>query len=831
MKRFDNHAHSFFSNIRLIDSINRPIDMIKTAYKLGYAGITLTDHETVSGHVAFLDAEKELKEKGLIPEDFKCGLGNEIYLVEDRNNIEKYWHFILIAKNEIGHKALRKLSSIAWYHSFNSRGMTRVPTEFKELKAIVEEFKGSLIASSACLGNYVDDRVLKLVAAEKENNKEEIYKLKTEIQDYLFKMRELFGEDFYVEIAAGQSEDQRAFNKRIKSIAKNLGFKIIIGSDAHYLTAEDRLIHKTYLNSKEGEREVDSFYKDAHFMDSEEAYGNLKDFYSIEEFKEICENSMEIYNKIEGYDKIFRNPIIPQVSVKIYKKDYELSNELKDYQIISDLLISDNVQERYWINECLKSLKEKELWNDLYLKRIVEEADVIKTVGDKLGNCLFDYFNTFQHYIDLFWKCGSIVPPGRGSSVCFLTNFLLGITQLDPIKWNLKSYRFLNKERLELPDIDCDLSPVKRKKIFEEIRKEIGEIRLLQVCTFGTEGSRSVIASSGRGYRSEEFPEGLPIETTQYLSSLVPSSRGFTRSIKDCVYGTEEEPPIKAFVDEVNKYDGLLEVMLRLENIVNRRGEHASGVILYNQDPWETNAIMRSPNGDLTTQFSLHEAERLGDVKYDFLVTEICDKITICVELLKKNNYFNQEESLRDIYNKYLHPDALNLEDKRLWDALAEGSVLDVFQFSTGVGLNTAKQIKPKNPTQLTSANALMRLQGEKGKERPMDRYCRLKDNFDLWYKEVRDWGLTEEEIKILEMYYVPNYGVPCSQEDLMEVCIDKRIAGFSLKEANQARKIVAKKKIKEVPTLKDKFVSSCPRKEFGEYIWETIMLPQMSYS
>lgn len=240
---------------------------------------------------------------------------------------------------------------------------------------------------------------------------------------------------------------------------------------------------------------------------------------------------------------------------------------------------------------------------------------------------------------------------------------------------------------------------------------------------------------------------------------------------------------------------------------------------------------MRSPNGDLTTQYSLHDAEWLGDVKYDFLVTEICDKITTCIELLQNDNILPQHMSLREIYDRYLHPAKIDLTDNKLWDALGNGTVLDVFQFSTGVGLATAKQVKPKNPMELTSANALMRLMGEKGKERPLDRYCRLKNNFNLWYDEVREKGLTEQEIKTIEPYYVPNYGVPASQEDLMLVCLDPKIAHFTLKEANAARKIVAKKVVSKVPELKEKFISQCPSRILGEYVWETTMEPQMSYA
>ena len=827
--RFDTHAHSEYSNIRLLDSINRIPLMMTTAYQLGYNGITLTDHECLCGHMEWITTERKLKKEEKIPQDFKCALGNEIYLVEDRNNIERYWHYILIAKNDEGHRALRELSSIAWYNSFSSRGMTRVPTEMKELEEIVKKYPNSLIATNACIGGFIGGRVLQLIKAEKDNDAEEIYRCKFDIDKFIRWNIDLFGDDFYIELAAGTSKDQIKFNQRIGMIAKAYNRKLIIGSDAHYLTEKERPVHKAYLNSKEGDREVDEFYWDAHFMTEDECIENLKSSFTEKEYAQMCSNSMEIYDKIGTYN-LEHKSIIPEVEVKDYPKFNYFSNE---YPILKSLCESDNIQERYWVNECINALEKKGLDNKEYFERLETEADVIKTIGEKLEDCLFKYFNTFQHFINLFWECGSIVGPGRGSAVCFLSNYLLGITQLDPIVWGLKYWRFLNKERVELPDIDIDLSPSKRKKIFEAIRKERGELNVVQVCTFGTEGTRSAIASAGRGYRSEQYPNGLDVEITQYLSGLVPQERGFLWTIKDMVYGNAEKgrAPVGAFIEEVNKYPGLLEIIESIDGLVNKRGQHASGVILYNNLPYETGAIMRSPNGDLTTQFSLHEAEAAGDVKYDFLVTEICDKITSCIDLLQKDNILDNNKSLREIYDEYLHPSVINLEDNKLWDALGNGSVLDVFQFSTGVGLATAKQVKPTNPTEMTSANAIMRLMGEKGKERPLDRFCRLKNNINEWYIEVKRRGLSDEEIKILEPYYLPRFGVPALQEDLMEICMDEKIAHFSLKESNAARKTVAKKHMEEIPTLKEKFISQCPNQNFGEYVWETTMGPQMGYS
>lgn len=233
-----------------------------------------------------------------------------------------------------------------------------------------------------------------------------------------------------------------------------------IGSDAHYLRKEDRQVHKAYLTSKDGDREVDSFYEYTYLMNENEAREQLLNSFDEQTIDWIFQNSLEIKNKIQFYS-LEKKQIIPKVEVK----DYAVRRDSYNRRTIDYLLQSDNVQERYWINECLNSLQEKGLSdNDTYIDRIETEADVIKYIGEKLDDCLFAYFNTFKHYIHFFWDCGSIVGPGRGSSTGFLTNYLLGITQLDPIRWNLPYYRFLNKERAELPKLNLYWAVVNKER-------------------------------------------------------------------------------------------------------------------------------------------------------------------------------------------------------------------------------------------------------------------------------------------------------------------------------------------------------------------------------
>jgi len=240
------------------------------------------------------------------------------------------------------------------------------------------------------------------------------------------------------------------------------------------------------------------------------------------------------------------------------------------------------------------------------------------------------------------------------------------------------------------------------------LREYKGELNVLQVATFGTEGTKSAILTACRGYRSEEYPEGIEVETAQYLTSLIPSHRGFLWDIKDVIHGNEDEgrKPIYDFVKEVNKYEGLLHIIEAISGLINKRSTHASGVIMYNETPFNTTAIMRSPSGDLTTQFSLHDAEKMGDVKFDFLVTEISDKMIICLDFLKKYNHIEKDFTIRQLYNKYLSPEKLNLKDERIWKALTNNEVLDTFQFSTPVGAYAAKVIQPENIFEMTAANA-----------------------------------------------------------------------------------------------------------------------------
>ena len=825
---FGIHNHTMYSNIRLLDCINRPTALVDKAIELGLSGIAITDHECLSAHMEVNQYAKKIKDKH---PDFVIALGNEIYLTDTRDRGQKYYHFILIAKDAEGHKALREMSTQAWRNSYVDRKMERVPLLKSELADIMSRYKGHVIATTACIGGELGSEIILAEEAEAVRDYDTAQLHLGKIHNLVTFCKSIFGEDFYLECAPSTKEDQIQVNRRIRRIGQALDVKVVVGTDAHYLTKAERQVHKAYLNSKNGEREVDDFYEFSRLMESDEVIELLNlAFEDTNYVNEILDNTIEVQSKITSYS-LENKQMIPKVPVKDYPKGYWDVDPNK-WPILHSLMNSDEIQERYWVTECFENLREKDLFTQEYVDRIEIEADVIKDIGDKLNDCLFAYFNTFKHYIDLFWECGSIVGPGRGSSTGFLSNYLLGITQLDPIRWGIKYWRFLNKERAELPDIDIDLAPSKRPAIFRAIRKERGELGLVQVATFGTEGTKSAVLTACRGYRSDDYPEGIDVDIAQYMSSLIPQERGFLWSIHEVVYGDEEKgrKPVAAFIREVNQYPGLLDIIMSIEGLVNKRGIHASGAILYGDDPFQTASFMKAPNGELITCYDLHKAEAAGDTKYDFLVTEISDKIIQCFELLQQDGQIESDLGLREIYNKYIHPEVIDTTEQGIWDHLAAGDVMDIFQFSTGVGLAIAKKLKPQNPMEMTAANAMMRLMSEKGKESQQDRFVRIQNmGLGVFDQEMNRANFSDEQKALMHKHCDPYFGCCALQEQMMELLMD--VAGFTLGEANNARKIVGKKQMSKIPELREKVYGSFDKHEVADYFWENAIAPQLGYA
>ena len=847
-KYFNCHSHTHYSNLRLLDCINRPEDLIRKAIELGMSGIAITDHECISSHVEVSKLAGKLAETN---PDFTVALGNEIYLTDTRDCGQKYYHFILIAKDELGHKAIRELSSTAWFNSYIDRRMERVPTLKSELEEVMAKYRGHVIATTACMGGELSSNALTFAQATEVGDTTSAQYYYDKIVEFLTYCTRVFGDDFYIECAPSAYSDQQMVNTQLYKIAQYYGIKMVVGTDAHYLTAADRPVHKAYLNSKNGEREVDDFYAYSYLMDADEVDALLAPCFPDGFVDEILENTEGLRKKITTYS-LFHKQDIPRVEVKDYPKaEGKMLNYLTEnnYPTLAKMCMSDDVQDRYWFNECVNKLYSLDKWNETYLSELEEEARVKSVISEKLETNMFRYPNTLQHYIDMIWESGSMVGAGRGSSCAALNHYLMGITQLDPIQWDLPFFRYLNDERVELGDIDIDICPSKRPRILQKIRDERGQMLVLDggrttewarkalgctlIATFGTEGTKSAILTACRGYRSADYQDGIDVDDAQYMASLVPQERGFLWSIKDVVNGNAEKgrKPVAAFIKEVEKYPGLLEIIVAIEGLINKRSSHASGVILMDGDPFQHSSFMRTPKGEVITAFDLHDAEYMGLTKYDFLVTEVQDKLVQTIELLQADGEIEPELSLREVYNKYFHPNVIPLEDQRIWDALSNVSVINTFQFDSQVGAQAAKMIKPQTVLEMADANGLMRLTGEEGEERPLEKYVRYKQNINLWYKEMDNFGLTKTEQKTLEPYFKPSYGVPPSQEQLMRMLMDEDICAFTLGEANNARKIVGKKQMNKIPELREKVLKQAKSERLGQYVWKYGTGPQMGYS
>ena len=314
MAFFNDHNHTMYSNLRLIDCINKPKALIDKAIQLGLSGLAITDHEALSCHIEVNQYAKKIKEN--YP-DFTIALGNEIYLIDDRHPGQPYYHFILIAKDANGHKLLRELSSKAWYNGYEDRGLFRVPLLKSELNEIMTANcgKGHLIATTACMGGELSYALRG--KAEMESCGLDAHMYQDQIITFVNWCINTFGkDDFYIECAPSKNKDQIVVNKLLYQVADQYGLKMIPGTDSHYLSKDLRFAHKAYLNSKDGDREVDEFYEYAYLMDESEVRQLLHESFSDQATIDwLIANTEIMRQSIEFYD-LTRPQKIPLVEVE-----------------------------------------------------------------------------------------------------------------------------------------------------------------------------------------------------------------------------------------------------------------------------------------------------------------------------------------------------------------------------------------------------------------------------------------------------------------------------------------------------------------------------------
>lgn len=820
------------ASLGFADSINQVEKSVDYAIDLGLSGYILTDHEMLGGQARLLKYRDELEAEGKIShETFRIGLGNEIYLVREDGPQKKYYHHLLIAKDAKGHEILRKMSTQAWKNSFVDRGIKRTPITWAQVEQIMQEEKGKghVISSTACIGSTEAQAFLRMKATEEGTANYDLDKEKQNIIDFVFWNKNVFGEDnFFLEIAPNVSEEQRYVNRRTWALGEATNTPVLFSTDSHYLSEDDRAVHRAYLNSKQAEREVDDFYYTAYMM----GHDKVKEYFMLdfteEQFNIMLDNLSRIRNSLEHYT-LFQEQQIPLVDVVVpelssYWESYEFE---KNYPDIDLMLKSGHEQTLYWVRTCLNELQARNLLGEVYLKQINIEAHTLNEISNKLGQDMTGYYNLAQRLVSIMWNEGdSLVGVSRGSAFGFLSNYLLDITQMDPIPYvGDMSWRHLSKDRPELADVDLDSQGSKREQVIEAFKNYFGYDKVLNVATFGTEKTRKALATAARGL-------GISDDVSTYLSGLIVNERGFDRSISDTYYGNESKGfvPNKAFISEIDKYPLYLDTALQIEGIISSLGSHASAIYIFNDPYTSMNAMMKTPNGLEVTQWDYRDSDSMGALKMDCLSINGLDKIRQTMDLLVNDGLMEWQGSLKATYDKYLHPDVLDYSEEMFKPAW-EGEVLDLFQFDTPVGSHAIQYGKPRTLTEMSSLNSLMRLMAPSGQESPIDRFVRMKNNIQLWYDELKKYNIPEEEISILEKHYLPANGCISTQEEMMLILMDEKLCNFTEVEANKARKLVGKKQMEKIPGLKEKiFSQSICSPETVSYIWKTAIEPSLGY-
>ena len=822
------------SNLRLIDTINRVEPLLQRAYDLGASGLAITDHESLSAHVSAEDIIEKKRKNDSKWNNFKLIRGNEIYLCRNgltNDNFERgvdyFYHFILLAKDEKGHKQLRELSTIAYKRSFVRNNMVRPLNYFADLKQIIGRDSGHVIGSSACLGSMID----KMLLADEPRDK---------IISFVEFLQKIFGyNNFYLELQPSYQKEQLKVNKMLLELAAETGAKPIITTDSHMLSKDDLPLQRAFLNSKDGDREVDDFYAAAYTMSEAEIHDYLDDNIGADKVNECLRNTCLIGEQIEEYSlkKPFKLPFMP-----LHKEERKnLPKELENNEYFLRFLNSPEESDRIFINRIVSFMEKGDEWfnRDFWfskesIERLSVELDYLWISSEKQNLRWTKYLLQMADYIEIIWRDGdTIIAPGRGSAVSETLNYILGITQINPLaeKAPMKPWRFINPERASILDVDTDVESTRRNQVIAALQRQYGEFNVVRVMTKKTEASKSAILTAARGLEIDN-------DTASYIASMIVADRGQQRSLHDTYYGNIDKDfsPNRTFAAEIDKYPQLWQVAQRIEGLVTGQSSHAGGVIIYDEDITETNSLMKLKSGDYVTAYDLHQSEELSDVKIDMLATEGLVRIRSCLDLLTDAGYIDKKLSLKERYMKVVGPYNLNRTEPKMWEMIWDGKVVSLFQMEKDSGAKGIKLIKPKSVEELAVLNSVIRLMAsEKGAEQPLDMWARYRANINQWYQEMRRYGLKEEDIEWLAHHPAITQGMCESQESAMILVQEPKCGGNSLAWADRMRKGIAKKKPEELAQIREEYYKNAEEKgcdaKLVRYVLEKLIACQFGYS
>jgi len=718
------HLHSIYSILDGASDIKR---LIKRVKELNMPAVALTDHGNMYGILEFFLTAQE---NGIKPI-----LGVETYVArrslyekttkEDRSG----FHLILLAKNYEGYQNLSYMITKA-----NLEGFHYSPRIDKEL---LEKHHAGLIASSACLGGEVAWTIL-------NKGMEEATKVVAWYKD-------LFEDDYYLELMDHGLEDQKKVNKAILEIARKLNIKVIATNDVHYIFKEDFLAHSTLLKINTNREDNEQLQYTGHeYLKSYEEM--------LELFKDVPEaisNTLEIVEKVESYS------ILKEVQLPVY----DVPSEFSSNDEYLEHLTWKGAEKRYGeITEEISS-------------RIKFELDVIKRMG------FSGYFLIVQDFIRYARENGILVGPGRGSAAGSIVAYCIGITNVDPIKYKLLFERFLNVERISMPDIDVDFDDVGRDDVIRYVTEKYGAEKVCQIVTFNKLAARSSIRDVGRILKYEQ-------SLINKVAKLVPQVPNATIDMafqnKDFVDLYNSDERVKKMVD----------IARVLAGNVRGTGVHACGVIIGKDPIYKFAPLARSKESILpVVQYEGSIIEKVGLLKMDFLGLK---NLTLIKETLR---------IVRETYGKEIDIDHIPFDDPLTWQLFQRGETLGVFQFESDGMRTWLKKLKPSHIEDLIAMNALYR----PGPMGYIQQYINRKHGLErVEYPHPLAKDILED-----------TYGIMIYQEQIM--LLSQKLAGFSKGKADELRKAMGKKKKDIIERLEKDFIEGCKQNNISEEVARSI--------
>ncbi len=697
--------------------------MVARTAELGMKALAITDHGNLFGVLEFYDAAKKAGIKPI--------LGMEAYIAPREHTLRKQvdgestsYHLVLLAKNEVGFKNLIKLSSIAFLH-----GMYYKPRIDKQL---LREHSEGLIATSACMKGEI---AYKLRRGDRERAIQAL-------EEYL----DIFGDDFYLEIQDHHIPDEALVYPQIYELGKEMGVPVIATNDNHYLRKGDHEAHDILLCLQTGKDRDDPNRmrygtEDLYLKSPEEMYALFKDK------PEVLERTLEIADKIDleiDYSKRYL-PTFP-----IPKEEGEI-----DADEYLRRLTYRGAERRY------KQLDEK------VKERIEFELGVIKQMG------FAGYFLIVQDFINAARERDIPVGLGRGSAAGSIVAYCLGITQLDPLRYDLLFERFLNPERVTMPDIDIDFCMERRDEVIEYVRTKYGRNNVAQIITFGTMASRGVIRDVARVLK-------IPISQADAIAKMIPVKGAKPMHLAEAI---KEVPELQKLAqsDDIRMKE-LFEYAQTLEGIARNTSVHAAGIIITPTDIVNYVPLYKNKDGDVTTQWTMGYCEKIGLLKMDFLGLRNLTVIQKTEKMISKR------------LGKEFKVSEVPLDDEKTFQLFGEGRTVGVFQFESSGMQEYLRKLKPSRIEDLIAMNALYR-------PGPMQM---IDDFIDRKFGRKKIDYLHPK----LEPILKETYGIIVYQEQVMRIASE--LAGFSLAQADLMRRAMGKKKKDVMAEQKELFIQGC---------------------